>query len=64
MNHGYTQTFLVVPTRQAVGLTSVALGIVRALQRLGVDAGFAKPIAQDISDKSNYFAVRSRATRW
>jgi phosphate acetyltransferase len=56
MNHGFTQTFLVVPTRQAVGLTSVALGIVRALQRLGVDAGFAKPVAQDITDKSNYFA--------
>ena len=37
MDHGYTQIFLVVPTRQAVGLTSVALGIVRALERLGVD---------------------------
>ena len=56
MTERFTQTFLVVPTRQAVGLTSVALGIVRALQRLGVDAGFAKPVAQDITDKSNYFA--------
>ena len=44
MTSGFTQTFLVTPARQAVGLTSVALGIVRALQRLGVDAGFAKPV--------------------
>lgn len=56
MDHGYTQTFLVVPTRHAVGLTSVALGIVRTLERLGVEAGFAKPVAQDVTDKSNYFA--------
>jgi phosphate acetyltransferase len=52
----YTQTFLVVPARQDVGLTSVALGIVRALQRLGVDAGFAKPVDQDVADYSDYFA--------
>jgi len=56
MDHGYTQTFLVVPSRHAVGLTSVALGIVRTLERLGVEAGFAKPVAQDVTDKSNYFA--------
>ncbi len=56
MDHGYTQIFLVVPTRHGVGLTSVALGVVRALERLGVEAGFAKPVAQDVTDKSNYFA--------
>ena len=52
----YTQTFLVVPARQDVGLTSVALGIVRALQRLGATAGFAKPVDQDVADYSDYFA--------
>ena len=56
MTSGFTQTFLVTPARQAVGLTSVALGIVRALQRLGVDAGFAKPVDQDITDNSEFFA--------
>jgi BioD-like phosphotransacetylase family protein len=35
---------------------TVALGIVRALQRLGVDAGFAKPVDQDITDNSEFFA--------
>jgi phosphate acetyltransferase len=35
---------LVVPTGSGVGLTSVGLGILRALERQGVDAGFARPI--------------------
>ena len=56
MPHAFTQTFLVVPARQAVGLTSVALGIVRALQRLGVEAGFVKPVDQEITDNSEFFA--------
>jgi len=56
MQHAFTQTFLVTPARQAVGLTSVALGIVRALQRLGVEAGFVKPVDQGISDSSRFFA--------
>ena len=56
MTERFTQIFLVVPTRPAVGLTSVALGIVRTLQRIGVAVGFAKPVVQDASDKSNYFA--------
>lgn len=56
MNQGFTQTFLVTPARQEVGLTSVALGIVRALQRLGVGVGFAKPVAQGETDRSGYFA--------
>ncbi len=56
MNQSFTQTFLVTPARQGVGLTSISLGIVRALQRLGVVAGFAKPVAQDIKDSSGFFA--------
>ena len=56
MNTSFTQTFLVTPVRQGVGLTSVALGIVRALQRLGVEVGFAKPIAQEDEDNSDHFA--------
>ena len=56
MTERFTQIFLVTPTRRAVGLTSVALGIVRALQRLGVDAAFVKPVDQDITDNSEFFA--------
>ncbi len=56
MSQSFTQTFLVVPARQDVGLTSVTLGIVRALQRNGVDVRFAKPVAQEIGDTSVHFA--------
>ncbi|MDX6214361.1 MAG: phosphate acetyltransferase [Frankiales bacterium] len=41
-----THTILVVPTGHGVGLTATSLGLVRALDRLGMPVGFAKPIAQ------------------
>ncbi|MDB5815991.1 MAG: phosphate acetyltransferase [Rhodocyclales bacterium] len=41
------QTFFIAPTRQDVGLTSVSLAVIRALQRQGLRVGFCKPIAQD-----------------
>ncbi|MEN3111060.1 phosphate acetyltransferase [Uliginosibacterium paludis] len=52
------QTFFLAPTRQNVGLTSVALGVVRALQRQGLRVGFAKPVTQDetASERSVHFA--------
>ena len=50
------QAFLVIPAAPEVGLTSVALGLVRALQNLGVETSFAKPIAEDVPDKSGFFA--------
>lgn len=52
------QTFFLAPTRQNVGLTSVALGVVRALQRQGLRVGFSKPVAQDdsASERSIHFA--------
>ena len=40
------RTLLLAPTASRVGLTSVSLGLVAALDRLGVAVGFAKPIAQ------------------
>ncbi|MCU1678546.1 MAG: pta-2 [Frankiales bacterium] len=40
------RTVLVVPTGHGVGLTSVCLGLVRALDRIEVPAGFLKPFAQ------------------
>jgi phosphate acetyltransferase len=41
-----THTILVVPTGHGVGLTATCLGLVRALDRLGMPVSFAKPIAQ------------------
>ena len=40
------QAILVVPTGPRVGLTTVAVGLVHALDRQGVRVGFCKPIAQ------------------
>ena len=39
-------TFYVAPTHYGVGLTSVSLGLVRALDKLGCRVRFFKPIAQ------------------
>lgn len=52
------KALFVAPTRPSVGLTSVALGVVRALERSGLKVGFCKPIAQDYSplDRSVHFA--------
>ena len=41
-----TTAILVVPTEQRVGLTTVALGLVHALDRQGIPVGFCKPISQ------------------
>lgn len=40
-------TFIIVPTGFGVGLTSISLGMVRALERSGLKVGFCKPIAQN-----------------
>ncbi|KAF1054036.1 MAG: Phosphate acetyltransferase [Stenotrophomonas maltophilia] len=39
-------TFFIAPTGFGVGLTSISLGLIRALQRAGLKVGFYKPIAQ------------------
>ena len=40
-----TTAILVVPTEQRVGLTTVALGLVHALDREGIPVGFCKPVS-------------------
>lgn len=40
------KTLFVAPTRNGVGLTSTALGLLRALERQGLKVAFLKPIAQ------------------
>lgn len=54
-------TFFLAPAAHDVGLTSVSLGLLRALQRDGIKVGFIKPIAQieadgAASDLSTHFA--------
>ncbi|TBR38153.1 phosphate acetyltransferase [Marinomonas agarivorans] len=54
---------MTVPTGPGVGLTSVAVGLVRALEQQGLKAGFFKPIAQprpgdDGPDKSNAMVMQ------
>ena len=41
-----SHVFLLVSTGAGAGLTTVSLGMVRALDRIGIRAGFYKPIAQ------------------
>lgn len=44
------QTILFVPTSSGIGLTSACLGFIRALDYLGIRAGFMKPFLQDQSN--------------
>ena len=48
------QTFLMVPTAVGVGLTSACLGMIRALDCVGLQAGFLKPfVQQEINGKAD-----------
>ncbi|HEY0793592.1 MAG TPA: phosphate acetyltransferase [Chthoniobacterales bacterium] len=52
------QTFFLAPVGQALGLTTVALGTLRALDRRGLKVGFFKPLNQQSSgeaDRSVHF---------
>ncbi len=44
------RTYFVAPTRPNVGLTSVSLGLVRALQRRGLKVAFVKPVTKRTPD--------------
>jgi hypothetical protein len=46
------RTLLVVPTTAGAGLARTCLGLVRALDRRGVDVAFVKPVAQPRPDGS------------
>jgi phosphate acetyltransferase len=41
------QTILLVPTGEGAGLTSACLGLIQALDTIGLKAGFLKPLRQD-----------------
>jgi phosphate acetyltransferase len=57
-----THRLLVVPTASGVGLTSVCLGIVRALDRLGVRYAYLKPIGHSDSGADASTALVRLAT--
>lgn len=57
------QTILLVPTSRGIGVTSAALGLIRALDYNGVKAGFMKPFLQDDTfDKQNSLDSSSALT--
>jgi len=41
-----SRTIMLIPTNAGVGLTSVSMGVLRAMERKGVKVSFYKPIAQ------------------
>src|SRR5690554_7076504 len=41
------QAILLVPTSEGAGLTSACLGLIQALDTIGLKAGFLKPLRQD-----------------
>jgi len=45
-------TLLIVPISDHAGLTSTSIGLVRALDRMGLRVGFFKPISQSYHEKS------------
>jgi len=45
-------TLLIVPISDHAGLTSTSIGLVRALDRIGLRVGFFKPISQSYHEKS------------
>lgn len=49
-------TILIAPTERASGLTTISLGVLQALDRLGLKAGFVKPVAPD-------YATAERSTQ-
>jgi phosphate acetyltransferase len=55
------KTYYLAPVGLDVALTSMSLGMVRALEQLGIKAGFVKPIADTLyfgkhTDRSKHFA--------
>jgi phosphate acetyltransferase len=64
MNQQSSHTFFIAPTAVGSGLTSVSIGLVRALDRIGLRVAFCKPIGQphdaDVGpDRSTEFIRRT-----
>ena len=60
-----SRTIMLIPTGTSVGLTSVSLGVIRAMERKGVRLSVFKPIAQprsggDTPDQTTTISVKTR----
>jgi phosphate acetyltransferase len=55
------KSIFIAPTAKNAGLTSVSLGLLRALDELGVRVGFFKPLTQVASDKQDHSIHFARA---
>jgi phosphate acetyltransferase len=49
----HQHTFFIAPTEMETGLTSITLGLIRALDQLGLKVGVCKPIARAEDDKQH-----------
>lgn len=49
----HQHTFFIAPTEMGTGLTSITLGLIRALDQLGLKVGVCKPIASAAEDKQH-----------
>lgn len=49
----HQHTFFIAPTEMETGLTSITLGLIRALDQLGLKVGICKPIARAEEDKQH-----------
>ncbi len=54
--------YFVAPTGPSVGLTSVCLGLVRAMDQVGVRVGFCKPIEQRNASEADPYKGPERST--
>ena len=43
-----SRTIMLIPTGTNVGLTGVSLGVIRAMERQGINLNVFKPVAQPI----------------
>lgn len=63
-----SRIIMLIPTGTSVGLTSVSLGVIRAMERKGVRLSVFKPIAQprtggDAPDQTTISCVRTLPPR-
>mgnify|MGYP000598453408 FL=1 len=48
------QTVLLIPTAHSIGLTSACLGVMHALDSIGIKAGFMKPFSQSTTPAASH----------
>lgn len=49
----HQHTFFIAPTEMGTGLTSITMGLIRALDQLGLKVGICKPIAREEQDQQH-----------